>query len=147
MRALISELGQDPLAGGFVPALARHVAKVAEQDGVDVRLVAPEDAIAIPPRTEAHLFGIGREALANSVKHSGASTTWVRVQALPGRVQLEIEDDGRGFDAEAAFAGHFGLESMRARAAEIGGRLTISTAPGKGTVVRVETPAGGELDG
>jgi signal transduction histidine kinase len=147
MRALISELGRDPLAGGLVPALARHVARVAEQDGVDVRLAAPDDPVALPPRTEAHLFGIGREALANSVKHSEATTAWVRVQALPGRVLLEVGDDGRGFDPEAHHAGHFGLESMRSRAAEIGGRLTISSAPGKGTVVRVETTAGGELDG
>ena len=42
MRALISELGREPLAGGLVPALSRHVAKVAEQHGVDVRFVAPE---------------------------------------------------------------------------------------------------------
>ena len=43
MRALISELGREPLAGGLVPALARHVAKVVEQDGVDVRFEAPDD--------------------------------------------------------------------------------------------------------
>jgi signal transduction histidine kinase len=146
MRALISELGQDPLAGGLVPALARHIEKVAERDRVDVRLAAPDDPLALPPRTEAHLFGIGREALANSIKHAEASTAWVRVQALPGRLLLEVGDDGSGFDPEADHPGHFGLESMRARAAEIGGRLTISSAPGKGTVVRVETAAGGELD-
>ncbi len=142
MRALISELGRDPLAGGLVPALALHVSKVTEQDGVEVRLVAPEERIVLAPDTEAHLFGIGREALANAVKHAAATTAWVRVQALPGRVLLEVGDDGRGFDAQADRPGHFGLESMRSRAAEIGGQLTISSAPGRGTVVRVETESG-----
>ena len=145
MRALISELGQDPLAGGLVPALARHVVKVAEQDGVEVRFVAPDAMLGLSPRTEAHLFGIGREALANAVKHSGATATWLRVQALPGRVLIEVGDDGRGFDAETDRPGHFGLESMRSRAAEIGAQLTISSAPGKGTVVRVETGVGNGL--
>jgi signal transduction histidine kinase len=139
MRALISELGREPLAGGLVPALSRHVAKVAEQHGVDVRFVAPESLIALPPLAEAHLFGIGREALANSLKHSGTTTAWVRVQALSGRVLLEVGDDGCGFDPEADHPGHFGLASMRTRAAEIDGRLTISSAAGSGTVVRAET--------
>ena len=47
------KLGREPLAGGLVPALSRHVAKVAEQHGVDVRFVAPESLIALPPLTEA----------------------------------------------------------------------------------------------
>jgi signal transduction histidine kinase len=144
MRALISELGSDPLAGGLVPALARHVAKVTEQDGVDVRLVVPDGGLSLSLRAEAHLFGIAREALANSIKHSGADTAWVSLQALPGLVVLEIRDDGRGFDPDVDHPGHFGLESMRTRAAEIDARLTISSAPGAGTVVRADM--GRELD-
>jgi signal transduction histidine kinase len=139
MRALISELGRDPLAGTSPPALALHVSKVAEQDGLAVRLVAPEERIVLAPDTEAHLFGIAREALANAVKHAEATTAWVGVQAPPGRVLLEVGDNGRGFDAQADRPGHFGLESMRSRATEIGAELTISSAPGRGTVVRVQT--------
>ncbi len=133
MRALISELGRDPLAGGLVPALARHVAKVAEQDGVDVRLEAPDDRLALPPRTEAHLFGIGREALANSVKHSGARHG---VGARPGACRRACCSRSATTAAAStrrrSHPGHFGLESMRSRAAEIGGRLTISSAAGDG---------------
>ena len=54
---------------------------------------------------------------------------------------VEISDDGRGFDPAARHPGHFGLESMRSRAAEVGGLLTITSTPGLGTVVRVEVPA------
>jgi signal transduction histidine kinase len=53
---------------------------------------------------------------------------------------VEIVDDGRGFDPEAVRSGHFGLESMRSRADEIGADLHIISAPGRGTVVRVEVP-------
>jgi signal transduction histidine kinase len=141
MRALISELGQDPLAGGLVAALAQHASKVSEQDGVDVRFDGPDESLRIAPSTEAHLFGIAREALANSVKHSQSPTVWVRLQMLPGRLQLEVGDNGCGFDPLAEYPGHFGLESMRARAAEINGRLKITSTPGRGTVVSVQRAA------
>ena len=54
---------------------------------------------------------------------------------------VEVRDDGRGFDPTAARPYNFGIESMRSRTAEIGGLLTITSAPGRGTVVRVEAPA------
>jgi signal transduction histidine kinase len=58
-------------------------------------------------------------------------------------VSLEISDDGRGFDVTASHPGHFGLESMRGRAAAIDGDLTIASSADGGTVVRVEVPAHG----
>jgi signal transduction histidine kinase len=68
----------------------------------------------------------------------------VRVSAWNGTVELEVRDDGTGFDLAQYRPGHFGLESMRSRAAEIEAELTIASRPGTGTVVRVEVPAGGE---
>jgi signal transduction histidine kinase len=87
------------------------------------------------------LFGIGREALSNVAKHGAAERVWLRVEAGRERILLEIGDNGRGFDPAAGHPGHFGLESMRSRAAEIGALLTIRSAPGHGTIVRVEAPA------
>jgi signal transduction histidine kinase len=55
-------------------------------------------------------------------------------------VALEVGDDGRGFDAAAAYPGHLGLTTMRSRASEIGAELRIDSSPGSGTVVRVELP-------
>ncbi|HEY6887611.1 MAG TPA: MASE1 domain-containing protein [Solirubrobacter sp.] len=138
MRALISELGRDPLAGGLVPALERHVAKVIAQDKLAVRLDLPRDHPALEIRTESHLFGIAREGLANAVKHAEATQAWISLRDFSGRLVLEIGDDGRGFDPAASHPEHFGLESMRTRAAEIDARLTIASAPGEGTVVRAE---------
>ena len=54
---------------------------------------------------------------------------------------VEIRDDGLGFEPDMDHPGHFGLESMRSRAAEIGAPLSITSGPGRGTVVRIEAPA------
>jgi signal transduction histidine kinase len=94
---------------------------------------------------ETQLYGIGREALANVVKHSQATAAFVWVETQNGQILVEVRDNGTGFDPGAGHSGHFGLDSMRSRAAEVGGRLTIASRPGFGTAVRVRVPA--ETDG
>lgn len=141
MRALISELGRDPVEDGLVVALTRHARSLAAQDGLAIHVDSSEGGVALDPAVATQMFGIGREALANVMKHSGASIAWIRIDAPLQRVVVEISDDGRGFDTSALHPGHFGLESMRSRAAEIGASLTIKSTPGQGTVVRVDAPA------
>jgi signal transduction histidine kinase len=141
MRALISELSRDPVEDGLVAALAKHGSRLEDQDGLSIEVQGPDGRLALSSSAEAQLFGIGREALANVAKHAGASRAWILVEARSGRVILEISDDGRGFDPDARHPGHFGLESMRSRAAEVGGHLAITSTPGLGTIVRVEAPA------
>jgi signal transduction histidine kinase len=140
MRALIFELGHDVVEDGLVAALARHASMLRTRHGLDIDVQGPE-RLALSPGAQTELFAIGREALANVVKHAGASKAWVHVQACSGRVLVEVRDDGSGFDPVARHPGHFGLESMHSRAAELGGMLTISSAPRAGTVVRVEARA------
>jgi signal transduction histidine kinase len=149
IRDLISELGRDPLEDGLVPALVGHASRLGRGDGLRIEVQAPEGRLPLGPRAEAQVFGIGREALANVVKHAGASTAWIRVEDEPGHVIVEIRDDGRGFAPDVGHPGHFGLESMRSRAAEIGAVLTIASSPGQGTIVRLEAPAerNGRSDG
>jgi signal transduction histidine kinase len=145
MRDLIFELGRDPLEDGLVDALARHASRLGSRDGLTVDVKLPAGRLALSPQTELQLFAIAREALANVVKHSGASTAWLHVANRAGRVVVEIGDDGCGFDPGARHPGHFGLESMRSRAAELGTLLTITSTLGQGTVVRAE--AGLEPEG
>jgi signal transduction histidine kinase len=140
MRDLIFELRRSQVEDGLVAALAQHGSRLAMRDGLTVDVQGSQRRLGLSARAENQLFGIGREALANVLKHSGASTAWVRVEALPERVVVEIRDDGRGFDPGDGHPGHFGLESMRSRAAEIGATLTITSTRGYGTVVRVEAP-------
>jgi signal transduction histidine kinase len=140
MHALIFELGHDAVEGGLVAALTRHASMLRTRHGLDIKVQGPE-RLALSPRAQTELFAIGREALANVVKHADARKAWVHVEARSGRVVVEVRDDGSGFDPGARHPGHFGLESMHGRAAELGGVLTISSAPRAGTVVRVEARA------
>jgi signal transduction histidine kinase len=145
IRNLISELGRDPLEDGLVAALVGHATRLVRGERPAIELRAPEGRLPLAPRTEAQVFGIGREALGNVVKHAQASTAWVSVEEQPGRVIVEIRDDGLGFEPDVDHPGHFGLESMRGRAAEIGAQLSITSGPGRGTVVRIEAPAEGDV--
>jgi signal transduction histidine kinase len=108
--------------------------------GVNIDVEGPE-RLALSSRAQTELFSIGREALANVVKHAAADKAWVCVEANSWRVFVVVRDNGSGFDPEAGHPGHFGLDSMRSRAADLGAVLTISSAPRAGTVVRVETRA------
>jgi signal transduction histidine kinase len=142
MRGLIFDLRHDPVDDdGLVAALAGHASALQSSDGPTIDVQGPDPRLELSPRAETQLFAICREALANVIKHARASEAHVRVEARDGQVVVEVRDNGRGFDPAAGHPGHFGLDSMRTRAAEIDGRLTISSAPGVGTLVRVRAPA------
>jgi signal transduction histidine kinase len=140
MRTLIFELGNEAAADGVPAALTRHAATLSVEDGVRIDVEGPDHRPALTQHVETQLFGIAREALTNVARHARASRATVRIEERAGWVSVEIHDDGCGFDPAAAPPGHYGLESMRSRAAEIGGLLTITSAYGMGTVVRVEVP-------
>jgi signal transduction histidine kinase len=90
------------------------------------------------------LFRAAQEALRNAAKHSGASAIDVRVAAEHGHAVLAVCDDGRGFDPalldERAADGHLGLRLVRDLVDDAGGELTVRTAHGQGTQVRVDVP-------
>jgi signal transduction histidine kinase len=140
MRAFIFQLGRDGLEDGLVPALGAYASALGTRHKLKIDLQAPK-AITLSRRAETHLFGIGREALANVVKHADASRVWVRIQDQSGRIVVEIRDDGRGFDPALVHPDHFGLRSMQSRADDLGGFVTIASVPGQGTVVRAEAPS------
>jgi signal transduction histidine kinase len=141
MRGLIFELGRDPVEDGLVAALARHGERLDHRNGLTIDVQGPATPLPLSHDAEIQMFGIGREALANAAKHAEARTAWVLVEAGPGYVRMEISDDGRGFEPTERRSGHFGLESMRSRAAEAGGTMTITSTPGLGTIIRAEVPA------
>jgi signal transduction histidine kinase len=142
MRALIFELGSEAVSDGFVAALTRHAEILSAEDGVKIRVDGPDHRPALTTQVETQLFGIGREALTNVARHARASRATVRVEERPAQLCVEIDDNGCGFDPAATRTGHYGLESMRSRAAEIDALLTITSMLGGGTVIRVEVPLG-----
>jgi PAS domain S-box-containing protein len=87
------------------------------------------------------LFRVLQEALSNAVRHAGATRYRVRLQGTGERVQLEVVDDGKGFDVATVMAtSGLGLMSMQERVALVGGDVSIESAPGTGTTIRVWVP-------
>jgi signal transduction histidine kinase len=137
MHTLVAHLRPASVAeAGLVTALRQHLAARYLQDSLQVSLEADE-AGSLSPAEAENLFRIIQEALNNVAKHAGTGRASVRL-CLGRPAWVEVRDDGRGFPAAAApAAGHLGFGLMRERAEEIGWRLTIRSAPGEGTRVRV----------
>ena len=102
---------------------------------LDVRACALLD---LPPRVEEAAFRIVAESLTNVVRHSAASCCVVEFQQADGDLRVLVTDDGSGL-ARATDSGH-GLDSMRRRAADVGGRLSVGPADPTGTVVSAILP-------
>jgi signal transduction histidine kinase len=142
MRALIFELQPGALAEeGLVAALGKQASALSAREGLAIEVDGPGEHLPVGAEVEEQLYRIGQEALANVVKHARASSATVRIAVADDTVSIEVSDDGRGFDPAAVGPDHFGLRSMRGRVADLGGRLEITSTPGRGTAVRVEVPA------
>lgn len=105
---------------------------------------AEADAARLDPEQRRQLYLVFKEALHNVVRHAAGSRASVSLAVLAGHLRAEIRDDGRGFtEAEqAARLGH-GLDSMRARAARLGGQLEVHSTPGAGTRLVLLVPLRG----
>jgi signal transduction histidine kinase len=125
---------------GLVPALERLAETFAEQTSVDVHVEAALGDSRLPGEAETALYRIVQEALTNVVKHANARTVSVVLTRKGEAVVVVIEDDGRGFDPNADDVEGLGLLGMRERIALVGGRLSVESAPDRGTTVAVEVP-------
>jgi signal transduction histidine kinase len=138
MRLLVYELRPLALAqDGLVGALRRRLEAVERRAGMQAHLRA-DTALDLPRPVEDGLYYISQEALNNALKHAAATTVTVSIEVIAGRLELEVADDGAGFDLQAAEGkGGLGLTSLRERVAKLGGTLSILSTPGAGTKVRV----------
>jgi signal transduction histidine kinase len=110
---------------------------------VEVGLDLPERLAEPPAHVRAELLQIAREALSNVARHSGATQATVRLASDDGELELEIRDNGRGFEPTTTpLDGHFGLANMRDRAIALGGALRVESAAGSGTHIIVRIPVG-----
>jgi signal transduction histidine kinase len=103
------------------------------------------EGIDLPPVVDTHLYRIAQEALNNVAKHAAARRADVWLEYRADRVELRIDDDGRGFDVTASRrAGkHLGMLGMSERAQLVGGRLDVISRPGQGTSIVVRVPTDG----
>ncbi len=143
LRSLLVEIHPPTLERAGLPgALADLTARLRPR-GIDVRLTVAED-LEVDPATATLLLGTVQEALRNVVKHAGSRSVAVTVEQRPGRLVLEVADDGVGFDVVPAVGrtrvGHLGLRLLADRAAAAGATLSVRTAPRAGTTLRLEVP-------
>ncbi|MBV9582571.1 MAG: sensor histidine kinase [Chloroflexi bacterium] len=147
VRDLVSDIRCNRLtSAGLVGALEHLAADVRRHNRLDIRLALGHEP-DLPASTKEELLMILREALHNVVKHSAAHRVDIVLEQRGGALLLVIKDDGRGFDASRPRPGHFGLQSMRERALDLGGTLAVFSAVGAGTQLRVRIPAPADADG
>ena len=140
LRSLIFELRPpDLLRDGLCGALRKHVEVVRALQPGEIELELDADLETDPVRAR-EILRIAQEALGNALRHADAEHVWVRLTGADGHVVLEVRDDGVGFDPDAAAvrSRRLGLTSMEERAERLGGRLSVQSAPGAGTTVRLE---------
>lgn len=144
LRAAVVELRPAALdEDGLVPTLRSHI-QVLDRAHT-ARVTFDAGAVrALPAAQEEALLRVAQEALHNALRHSGAAHVAVRLTRVGPAARLVVTDDGAGFDPHRVRrAGrHLGLVSMRDRAAGVGGRLTVHSAPGEGTTIEMEVPGG-----
>ena len=141
MEALLDELQAAPMENtGLVEALKKQCEALALRTGADVRFepgTLPAQGLLLPGAHEA-IYRVAQEALANVARHARATRVTVSPQATLRHFELRIADDGAGFDAMRRRRG-MGVSNMETRAAEIGGRMAI-TSGSSGTEVLLSVP-------
>jgi signal transduction histidine kinase len=124
---------------GLVQALHDHVLAFTHRTSIPCELDI--DEVFLDKETETIMYRIAQEALTNVANHSKAKHAIVRCGSRNGRVEMEISDDGVGFDPSATdlsgMDGHLGLASIRERIEFAGGSWSLDSAIGKGTRVSV----------
>jgi two-component system, NarL family, sensor histidine kinase UhpB len=137
---------------GLIPAIRWYADHRLKPQGVKVHLETSGDEHRLSPEQETALFRVMQEAMNNVVWHAEAENVVISVDFSPVAVAIEVEDDGKGFDlAEVSRAPDkgrgLGLMGMRERVALFYGNLTIDTALGAGTRLRIEVPVEGSRNG
>lgn len=144
LRALLPEIYPPSLHRAGLAAALHDLATTVTARGIPTTVTVSDD-LRVSEATERLLFRAAQEALRNASRHSGASAITATVAGARGTAILEVADDGVGFApavlAERPAEGHFGLRLVGDLARDAGGRLEVDSAPGSGTVIRVEVPA------
>ncbi|MGW0874862.1 sensor histidine kinase [Streptomyces sp. NPDC002740] len=137
-RELVGSGGQAgaAVAGPAAPALRRVLDRFVEDTGLTVDADLAD--LDCDQRTRIALLRCTQESLANVRKHARASTVGVVLARRAYGVELEITDDGAGFVVKESRG--FGLDGMRKRVAELGGRLTVTSSVGDGTRILASIP-------
>ena len=144
-EAILGLASPIPPDRGLVGALEEYADRFAEASKLVTRVETSEASrrLVLAPDVQAQVFRIVQEALTNVRKHAAAQRVLVSLGVEVGSLVIQVEDDGRGMATAAVSPGdwpHYGLQTMRERAATVGGELALEPAPGQGTRVVLRVP-------
>jgi two-component system NarL family sensor kinase len=143
LRSLLIEIYPPRLREAGLTDALEDLVRPLEQRGVATSVDVPE-RVDLPYETTALLYRTAREAVRNVAEHAEASELRISLTRQNGHVALSVADDGRGFRPEERLSqpaeGHFGLQLLVDQIRDAGGTLDLDSAPGRGTVVRLEVP-------
>jgi signal transduction histidine kinase len=129
---------------GLIGAIQEYTQQIVSHDaghsGLQIKLDSPKDLPPLPAAVEVAAYRITMEALANFVRHSQGRNCCVSISVIDEHLQVEVKDDGLGLPRDVLPG--VGLNSMRERAAELGGTCVIEALPQGGTRVLVRLPLG-----
>ena len=130
---------------GLVPAIRWYARSYLEEAGIHAEVSANDETEPLSPPVKSTLFRICQEAINNIVRHAQAQHARISLDQQNGEMRLEIEDDGVGFDVaqaseQAVALQRLGLLGIQERAKLVGGRISLESAPGKGTRLSVFVP-------
>jgi len=130
---------------GLEPALHWQAKQFSRQRGIPVSVNIEGSVDGLPEDVRLCLYRVTQEALTNCGKHANASSVTVVVRLVDNRVCASIQDDGRGFDVLGPQTEGLGLIGMTERVNALQGGITVTSGPGKGTMISIELPLASEL--
>src|SRR5215469_11170293 len=125
---------------GLATAVKGFCREVAEQNGVVVEFAGRNIPESVPREVSLSLFRVVQEAVHNAIKYSGEKHFEVRLEGESGHLELEVNDEGVGFDAATTNGGGLGLVSMAERIHQVDGTFTVDSQPNAGTRIRARVP-------
>ena len=136
--ALVEEMG-------LFNAIKFHANRFTSQTQIPVEIINDIEEQVIDPSLSVHVFRIFQEALNNIAKHAKATHVITYITVEDGIFQIQIADDGEGFDLVGRGRKTLGLTSMQERSEILNGTCQIESSKGRGTVIRVKVPLSQEL--
>jgi signal transduction histidine kinase len=123
---------------GLVAALEWQGREVSRRSQMEVAVESANVSDDLPDEYKICVYRLVQEALNNAVRHSRARNAKVRVAGTASGIEIEVNDDGQGFDPQRARG--LGILGMEERVKRLGGSLEVKSASGRGTVVKAELP-------
>ena len=137
MRALLAELRPSTLTDAELGDLLRLLGNAfTGRTNIPAR-VSVEGQGVLPADVQVAIYRVCQEALNNVAKHARASQVEIQLKHEASAIELNIRDDGQGFDPEQTISGHYGLSMMHERAEGVGAQLSITSRPGQGTELTI----------